>query len=263
MISYQNNLIISYSPKGGVFARTGNFSSHACGAFLWEDIMEIITREEAKTKKLKRYFTGKPCVQGHVSERYTRNNYCIECSIEYYQLNKERIRQHNFENREYRNEYGKRYHAENKESRAIINKQWRLKNKEHLARYMRKWQLENAESLAEYNHNWRNNNHEAVRTRERLYSQTPEGKIINKRTCLRRHRNLGFNPLNKKFKGSVGHHINQDDVVYIPREIHLRHYHGTYTEQHRKEILDFYGSLENMLNNFVPLPNEIIDEEND
>ena len=42
--------------------------------------MEIITREEAKGKGLKRYFTGEPCPRGHLSERYTSNKTCFDCN---------------------------------------------------------------------------------------------------------------------------------------------------------------------------------------
>ena len=41
--------------------------------------MEIISRKEAIGKGLKRYFTGKPCSKGHLSERYVSNPRCIEC----------------------------------------------------------------------------------------------------------------------------------------------------------------------------------------
>jgi len=42
----------------------------------------IITRKEAKAKGLKRYFTGKPCKRGHISERLVCNKGCIECELE-------------------------------------------------------------------------------------------------------------------------------------------------------------------------------------
>lgn len=42
---------------------------------------EIISREEAKRQGLKRYFTGKPCVKGHISERYLRGD-CVQCKLE-------------------------------------------------------------------------------------------------------------------------------------------------------------------------------------
>ena len=38
----------------------------------------IISWSEAKAKGLKRYFTGKPCIHGHVEERYI-NGSCIKC----------------------------------------------------------------------------------------------------------------------------------------------------------------------------------------
>lgn len=44
--------------------------------------MNIITRQEAIERGLTRYFTGKPCPQGHLSERYTRKSGCVECDSE-------------------------------------------------------------------------------------------------------------------------------------------------------------------------------------
>lgn len=41
--------------------------------------MEPITRAAAKERGLLRYFTGKPCKHGHVSERVTVNGTCYEC----------------------------------------------------------------------------------------------------------------------------------------------------------------------------------------
>jgi len=40
----------------------------------------IITRAEAKAAGLKRFFTGKPCKQGHLSEQYVSTPNCIECA---------------------------------------------------------------------------------------------------------------------------------------------------------------------------------------
>lgn len=42
--------------------------------------MEVITRKEAKAQGLGKYFTGKPCKNGHVAERYTLTGYCCTCS---------------------------------------------------------------------------------------------------------------------------------------------------------------------------------------
>ena len=39
----------------------------------------IISRDAAKAAGLTRYFTGKPCVRGHLSQRRTVNHVCTEC----------------------------------------------------------------------------------------------------------------------------------------------------------------------------------------
>lgn len=42
--------------------------------------MIIINRKDAKNKKLKRYFNGKPCRHGHICERYVGDGKCCECA---------------------------------------------------------------------------------------------------------------------------------------------------------------------------------------
>jgi 5-methylcytosine-specific restriction endonuclease McrA len=41
--------------------------------------MDIITRQEAKAQGLKRYFTGKQCKHGHLSERFVGSKACCQC----------------------------------------------------------------------------------------------------------------------------------------------------------------------------------------
>jgi hypothetical protein len=43
----------------------------------------VTTRKEAKEQGLSRYFTGKPCKYGHVSERSTSTRICVICKNEY------------------------------------------------------------------------------------------------------------------------------------------------------------------------------------
>jgi len=62
---------------------------------------------------------------------------------------------------------------------------------------------------------------------------------------------VGFNPLNETFENSIWHHINNDDVVAIPREIHRKYYAGRNVQKHRDLILAYYGNLENMLKNVL------------
>ena len=39
----------------------------------------LIDRETARLSELKHFFTGEPCVHGHVALRYTSNGICVKC----------------------------------------------------------------------------------------------------------------------------------------------------------------------------------------
>ena len=45
-------------------------------------LKRIVTRAEAERRGLKQYFTGKPCKNGHVGERYAASGNCVECGRE-------------------------------------------------------------------------------------------------------------------------------------------------------------------------------------
>lgn len=48
--------------------------------------MEIISREEAASQGKKRYFTGQPCRNGHVAQRYVLNSGCLDCAHRFKRL---------------------------------------------------------------------------------------------------------------------------------------------------------------------------------
>jgi hypothetical protein len=68
-------------------------------------------------------------------------------------------------------------------------------------------------------------------------------KVSNARNHAKRHRNLGFIPLNTYFAGCEGHHINVREVIFIPKEMHKSVWHNLNTRQGMKAInalaLDF------------------------
>lgn len=86
--------------------------------------MKIISRRDALAAGLTRYFTGKPCKNGHAAERYTSDGRCVVCSMERNREHrqkpgvKERLREHQREYqqkpkgkkriREYQQEYWQR-----------------------------------------------------------------------------------------------------------------------------------------------------------
>jgi hypothetical protein len=57
---------------------------------------KITTRDEARVRGLKSYFTGKACIHGHLAERRITTGVCIECdrirAATYRKKNRERIR---------------------------------------------------------------------------------------------------------------------------------------------------------------------------
>lgn len=132
-----------------------------------------ISRDEAISAGLKRYFTGLPCVKGHISERNVgRRNECLECKRnadkEYAATRKtqkaEYDRQYRDKNivriaeskriyrqqqdadavREYQAAYRKanaerlrEYREENIERRRHVKREWDAKNKDHVTIYSR------------------------------------------------------------------------------------------------------------------------------
>lgn len=48
--------------------------------------METISRKDAHAKGLRKYFSGVPCKQGHIAERYVTTNGCVACLGSYKKL---------------------------------------------------------------------------------------------------------------------------------------------------------------------------------
>lgn len=40
---------------------------------------KIVTLAEARARRLRHYFTGRPCIHGHVARRYVSTGTCAEC----------------------------------------------------------------------------------------------------------------------------------------------------------------------------------------
>lgn len=120
--------------------------------------MEIITRKEAIEQGLKRYFTGKPCKHGHVSERSVGGRVCVDCTRiralkskvyhgSYYEKNRDEILKKKAEYKSTRrrelNDKQKVYNANNKEKISEQRRLHRLKNKDELSKKKQRYYLEN------------------------------------------------------------------------------------------------------------------------
>lgn len=85
-----------------------------------------ITRKAAKAADLKRYFTGKPCLRGHVDERWTMSGLCVPCG----------------------NEHWLKRQAANRPEFTARQREWRHANREHSNAYMRQWARDHPEAKA-------------------------------------------------------------------------------------------------------------------
>ena len=134
----------------------------------------IVTREAASANGVKRYFIGEICHRGHVSERMTSSNLCVQCRREdekkYCDKHREKIRAKVRKQSKNPSEHRRAYnsakdkerrakladelnarrrarYAENREKELAINAIWRAKNKERSAESNRRWQKENPERM--------------------------------------------------------------------------------------------------------------------
>ena len=95
--------------------------------------MKIISRKEALEQGLKRYFTGKPCKNGHVASR-TLNGNCFECKN---QQTKEWLKNRSEESKEKNKARAIEYRQQNKEKLLKRENDYREKNRDKLARLAR------------------------------------------------------------------------------------------------------------------------------
>jgi hypothetical protein len=127
-----------------------------CGGVV--DISQLPkSRAEAKALKAEHYFTGKPCVRGHVSLRKTRGS-CVEClKIEWAQDKIKRAKYH----REY-----------NQGERAKeLKRKWYLANRQKV---IDRAATRPIEAVRRYRNNWKKNNNLRV--------------LVDSRIRRRRHR---------------------------------------------------------------------------
>jgi hypothetical protein len=112
--------------------------------------MEIITRAEAKAKGLKRYFTGKPCKRGHVSERRVGGN-CVDCDAQHNIDNKDRRTQYNIDNKEKLAQQSAQYRIDNKDKIAKYSSQYLIDNKDKIAKRAAQYNIDNKDRRTQYN----------------------------------------------------------------------------------------------------------------
>lgn len=139
----------------------------------------IITRDEARSLGLIRYFDGIPCKKGHIAERWVKKPQCVECarihSSELYarrsvEMNAKR-RERYKESPEVAIERATRYRKENAEKAREAGRQYYLANQERIKQKTRDWAASNRAAKNAYNKAWNAANKERARAHQREYDK--------------------------------------------------------------------------------------------
>lgn len=91
-------------------------------------MLRRISRKKAKEKGLIRFYTGAPCVNGHVAERYVRDGYCVECNAA----------------------RANRYASSNRKKVNANRRAWYKRNSAAYRKWMREWRKANPEKCRAY-----------------------------------------------------------------------------------------------------------------
>lgn len=134
--------------------------------------MEIITKKQALELGLKRYFTGKKCKQGHVSERYVSKSTCIQCAKESVEKRIDEIRERQRE--KYHSRTDDQKIADRKVARENARKRY-SKNPDKYRAISRKFREKNLEYCQEKSREYKELNKDAINKRRRdRYAKNPE-----------------------------------------------------------------------------------------
>ena len=120
--------------------------------------MKISERKNAINNKSPHYFTGKPCIRGHISKRWTSSGKCQAC---------------HYEENTIKNIKNTTKEEQKAKARA---KKWYLKNRSITIQRAKKWKEENREQFLTNE-----------RIKSKSWRRTEEGRLITfMRGCLRR-----------------------------------------------------------------------------
>lgn len=115
----------------------------------------VISKEDAKASGLNKWFSGKPCRHGHISQRLISSNVCCECRKHVKRKPEplERVRE-----------------------RAAA---WRDKNREKTRNYIREYMRENWERYAEKQKSWKSNNADRLKDYYKVSRSKRRAQLLN------------------------------------------------------------------------------------
>ena len=105
--------------------------------------------------------------------------------------------------------------------------------KEGKCRGRKAWRLENRERKIASDKRWKIAHPDRVKAWERTH---PEDVRIERKKHKAKRRFLAFVSMNDSFNGCEAHHINDHDVIYIPKEMHRSIPHNVWTGKNMERI---------------------------
>lgn len=125
--------------------------------------MEIIDKKTAASLGLTKFFTGLPCKNGHLSDRYVSTGACLAC-----------LRLPDVVAR--RNERQKVYNEKNKDAIRVWRKKHQEENRDAILERKRLYTSQNKEKIAACNRAYREKNTEKIREYDKARKVTPEAR---------------------------------------------------------------------------------------
>lgn len=170
----------------------------------------IISRKNAKSQGLVRYFTGMPCPQGHISPRNVGNYSCLMCQREHYNNNKEKRKEYYQKNR--------KSIIENQTARDLLRK-------DEIRDYQKKYRAETTEKRLQYH---------------KIYYQENRGDQLEKSREHRIKNKEYYKKLNKEY-----YEKNRDEIL-IKSRANGKAYYEKHKEKINKRVLERYHTTDEL-----------------
>lgn len=174
--------------------------------------MEIISRKEAKEQGLKFYFTGQPCVRGHINKRYASGK-CVSCSEE----DRKKWRE---DNRERANELRRNAYWRDPQKGRDSVKKYRAEDPARTKEQYKKWYWEDPEKRRQSRRDHYRQNREKIRAIENARNKEcraarleAERRYIEKNRDKVRERKREYN--RRKYKTDKRHKA----ILFMRRQL--------------------------------------------
>lgn len=173
----------------------------------------LTPKQEALASGAAHYFTGKPCLRGHISNRSAYSGNCIECQREHSKSDKGRQTRARLrdkpEYQEQAKKYSAAYHAENRDSCLAKmrerNPEYYEKNRDRVKAQTSRYQSENSAKRNAYKIEWmrlrkaNDPQYAALTIMRKMVTRTCDRIKVNRREIGRTVQALGYTALEFKF----------------------------------------------------------------